>query len=311
MKNNNMSKILPLLIVVVITLLGSCSKVSKIARSSNGPRHSVVVIHSWDSIGEEKELFSKCMDDAFQRHDVEVDVHHIYANMFHRPNEVFTQFDWPKYSKQIKEWQPEVILLNDDGIVDWLLNAKEIDSIFLSTPIVFSGVNTLLRDSLYRIPQITGFEAKVDVGRNIELMMRLVKTQCITIELDYRPVDLRMREQVEEELRDSTKYVNNSNFKEKNLDEDYLRKKYPGLAVVNFVSCAFPYRNRAEGESDSVGKVTTAFFYQKAKEMWQLQVRSGGILNNAIIDRTERPQFTCIREDFNNPKKTVMIRGRF
>jgi len=311
MKNNNMSKILPLLIVVVITLLGSCSKVSKIARSSNGPRHSIVVIHSWDSIGEEKELFSKCMDDAFMQHDVEVDIHHIYANMFHRPNEVFTQFDWPKYSKQIRQWQPEVILLNDDGIVDWLLNAKEIDSIFLSTPIVFSGVNTLLRDSLYRIPQITGFEAKVDVGRNIELMMRLVKTQCITIELDSRPADLRMREQLEEELRDSTKYVNNSNFKEKNLDEDYLRKKYPGLAVVNFVSCAFPYRNRAEGESDSVGKATTAFFYQKAKEMWQLQVRSGGIVNNAIIDRTERPQFTCIREDFNNPKKIRFLGGYF
>jgi signal transduction histidine kinase len=251
------------------------------------------------------------MDDAFNRHDVEVDVHHIYANMFHRPNEVFTQFDWPKYSKQIRQWQPEVILLNDDGIVDWLLNAKEIDSIFLSTPIVFSGVNTLLRDSLYRIPQITGFEAKVDVGRNIELMMRLVKTQCITIELDSRPADMRMREQLEEELRDSTKYVNNSNFKEKNLDEDYLRKKYPGLAVVNFVSCAFPYRNRAEGESDSVGKATTAFFYQKAKEMWQLQVRSGGIVNNAIIDRTERPQFTCIREDFNNPKKIRFLGGYF
>ena len=311
MKNNNMSKILPLLIVVVITLLGSCSKVSKITRSSNGPRHSIVVIHSWDSIGEEKELFSKCMNDAFMQHDVEVDIHHIYANMFHRPNDVFTQFDWPTYSKQIRKWKPEVILLNDDGIVDWLLNAEEIDSIFLSTPIVFSGVNTLLRDSLYRIPQITGFEAKVDVGRNIELMMRLVKTQCITIELDYKPVDLRMREQLEEELRDSTKYVNNSNFKEKNLDEDYLRKKYPGLAVVNFVSCAFPYRNRAEGESDSVGKVTTAFFYQKAKEMWQLQVRSGGIVNNAIIDRTERPQFTCIREDFNNPKKIRFLGGYF
>ena len=311
MKNDNMSKILPLLIVVVITLLGSCSKVSKIARSSNGPRHSVVVIHSWDSIGEEKELFSNCMDDAFKRHDVEVDIHHIYANMLHRPGEVFTQFDWPTYAKQIKAWEPEVILLNDDAIVDWLFTSKEVDSVFLNTPIIFAGVNTLLRDSLSRFPQITGFEARVDLGRNIEMMMRLVKTQCVTIELDYRPADLRLREQLEEELQDSTKYVNNSNFKEKNLDDEYLKKKYPGLAVVNFVSCAFPYRNCAEGESDSVGKATTGFFYQKAKEMWQLQVRSGGIVNNAIIDHTDRPQFTCIREDFNNPKNIRFLGGYF
>ena len=224
MKNKNMSKLLPLLIVVVIALLGSCSKVSNITGSS-GPRHSVVVIHSWDSIGEEKELFSKCMEENFRAHGMDVNIHHIYANMLHRPNDVFNQFDWPVYSKQIKEWKPEVILLNDDAIVDWLLNAKEIDSIFLKTPIVFSGVNTLLRDSLYRIPQMTGFEAKVDLGRNIELMMRLVKTQCITIELDYKPSDLRMREQLAEELRDSTRFVNNSDFKEKNLDENYLKKK--------------------------------------------------------------------------------------
>ena len=45
--------------------------------------------------------------------------------------------------------------------------------------------------------------------------------------------------------------------------------------------------------------------------MWQLQVRSGGIVSNAIIDRTERPQFTCIREDFNNPKKIRFLGGYF
>ena len=56
MKNQRILKIFPLLIVASILLLGSCNKVSQI-RSSE-PRHSIVVIHSWDSIGEEKELFS-------------------------------------------------------------------------------------------------------------------------------------------------------------------------------------------------------------------------------------------------------------
>jgi hypothetical protein len=128
MKNNNMSKILPLLFVVLITLFGSCSKVSNISKPS-GPSHSVVVIHSWDSIGEEKELFSKSMEKAFRDHDMAVEIHHIYANMIHRPNDVFTKFDWPKYSKQIKDWKPEVILLNDDPIVEWLFGREEIEEI--------------------------------------------------------------------------------------------------------------------------------------------------------------------------------------
>lgn len=309
MKNRcKMLKILPLLFVLVISLLGSCSKVSNIR--SNGPRHSVVVIHSSDSIGEEKELFSKCMENAFKNHDMAVDIHHVYANMLHRPGDVFLQFDWPQYKKQIEDWKPEIILLNDDPIVEWVFTRPEIDSIFLNTPVVFAGVNALLRDSLYRFPKMTGYEAKIDLGRNIEMMMKIAKTQSVTIELDYREFDLRLRSQFEEELRDTTRFINNSNFKLKNFDDDYLRKEYPGLAVVNFVSCAYPYRNRAEDETDSVGKAITGLFYQKAKEMWQLQVKSS-IASNSIIDHTDRPQFTCVRDQFNDPKNVRFLGGYF
>lgn len=310
MKNkNNMSKLLPLLIVVVITLLGSCSKVSNIARSQ-GPRRSVVVIHSWDSIGEEKELFSKCMEDAFKSHDMAVDIHHIYANMLHRSGDVVKQFDWPTYEKQIKEWKPEVILLNDDPATEWVMTYMAHDSIFQNTPLVFAGVSSLLRDSLSVFPYITGFEDKIDLARNIEMVMKIAKTQCVTIELDYREMDIRLRNQFEEELRDSTKYVNNSDFKLKNFNEEFLKKNYPGIAVVNFVSAAFPYRNCAEGESDSIGKITTGFFYQKAKEMVQLQVRSS-LMSNAIIDHTMTPQFTCVREQFNDPMNVRFLGGYF
>ena len=309
MKIKNMSKILPLLIVIVISLFGSCSKVSNISQLK-GPRHSVVVIHSWDSIGEEKELFSQCMEDAFRKHDMVVDVHHIYANMLHRSSEVMLRFDWPHYAEQIKEWKPEVILLNDDPIVDWVLMSMTHDSLFQNTPIVFAGVSALLRDSLSAFPAITGYEDKVDLARNIELIMKMANTQSVTIELDYREMDYRLRGQFEEELRDSTKYINNSDFRIMNFDDEFLRKNYPGIAVVNFVSAAFPYRNCLEGEPDSVGKATTGLFYQKAKDMWQLQVRSG-MMSNAIIDHTVHPQFTAIREQFNDPINVRFLGGYF
>ncbi|MBO4673825.1 MAG: HAMP domain-containing histidine kinase [Bacteroidaceae bacterium] len=268
------------------------------------------MIHSWDSLGEEGHLFSNCMENAFAEAGVKADIHHLYLDMVHRPGEVFTQYDWARREAEIRALKPDIILLNDDPVVDWVLTHHEGDSIFKKTPVVFAGVNALLRDSLNNFPLMTGYEDRIDLGRNIELMMRIANTQCLTIEMDIRPIDLRLRRQLEEELADSTRYVNNGDFRLKRFDESYLRKNYPGLAIVNFVSCAFPYLNRTEWESDSVGKARTGKFYQRARDMWQLQVKCD-IFSNSIIDRTGRPQFTCIREQFNNSKEQLFLGGYF
>ncbi len=308
MKKSYLSKILPLLIVVLVLFTGSCSKVNEFR--SQGPSHKVLVIHSWDSIGEEKDLFSKYMVDAFKEYGVNANIHHLYLDMVHRPGEVFTQYDWERISSQISVMKPEIILLNDDPAVDWVLTHHEGDSIFKNIPVVFAGVNALLRDSLNNFPLMTGYEDRIDLSRNIEMMMRIANTQCVTIELDIKDIDMRLRHQLEEELADSTRFVNNGDFRLQTFDDDYLKKYYPGLAIVNFVSCAFPYLNRTEEESDSVGKARTGRFYQRAMEMWQLQVKRD-IFSNSIIDRSGRPQFTCIREQFNNPKELLFLGGYF
>ena len=308
MKRLPLSKIIPSLIILLALLTGSCSKVSKFR--AQGPRHSVVVIHSWDSIGEEGEWFSKCMDEAFKEQEMPVNIHHIYLDMVRRPGEVFSLYDWKKTEREIQKWKPEVILLNDDPIVDWVLTHEEGDSIFVNTPVVFAGVNSLLRDSLARFPNMTGYEARIDLARNIELMMKIAKTQCVTIELDNKDMDYRLRHQFNEELRDSTRFVNNGDFHLRQFDDEYLRKIYPGLAVVNFVSCAFPYLNKGEEEPDSVGKELTGKFYQKARDMWQLQVKYD-IYSNSIISHTGRPQYTAIREHFNDPNDVLFLCGYF
>ena len=166
------------------------------------------------------------------------------------------------------------------------------------------------KNSLPHFPKMTGYEAHIDLGRNIEMMMKLVETQCVTIELDIKDIDQRLRNQFYEELADSTRFVNNGDFQLHTFDDEYLKKHYPGLAVVNFVSCAFPYLNCTEEESDSVGKARTGKFYQRARDMWQLQVKYD-IFSNSLIDRTGRPQFTCIREQFNNPKDVIFLGGYF
>lgn len=308
MKRHQLPKII-LLLGLLFAILVSCSKVKSF--KSSGPSHSVVVIHSWDSIGEEKELFSTCMEKAFRENGMNnVEIHHIYAAMVRRPAEVFSAFDWPKYAEQIKKWKPEVILLNDDPIVEWLLTQEHPDSILKNTPIVFAGVNTLLADSLKKFPQMTGFEARIDLGRNIEEVMRMGRSQSVVIELDYERVDDRLRAQFEDELQDSARFVNNSDFRVKNLDANYLEKRYPGQAVVNMVSCAEPYRNIGEGETGEDGKERTGRFYQKASTLWHLQVKCD-IFSNSLMDHAGKPQFTCIREQFGNPQDPKFLCGYF
>ena len=308
MKKYHIPQIITVFVLLLTMFASSCNKVQQIR--STGRSRSVVVIHSWDSIGEENELFSKTMEKAFKDNNINADIHHFYTRMVNRPYDMFTVIDWPKIEKEIKRLKPEVILLNDDPIVEWVLTHHEADSVFLNTPSVYAGVNALARDSVKRFPKMTGFEARIELGRNLELMMRLAQAHSVTIELDYDNIDERLRAQFLEELQDSTRFIDNSDFHIDNLDDAVLEKLYPGRSVVTLVSCARPFMNRPEGETDSVGKVVTGRFYHNARQMWQLQVKFD-IFSNSIIDHTNSPQFTCIREQFNYPGHPRFIAGYF
>ena len=145
-----------------------------------------------------------------------------------RPDFVFTRYDWPACSDSLRKWQPDVILLNDDPIVEWVLTNRDIDSIFVNTPCVFAGVNTLTKDSLVNFPLMTGYEAVIDWGRNIDLMMRYGDKQAIIIELDYNPVDMKLRRSLHNALMDSMRFVNNSDFHLREVSPQLLKNKYAG-----------------------------------------------------------------------------------
>lgn len=306
--NYNLFRIFPLLLLAVSVFFGACGNDSEVRQEH--PRQSVVVLHSWDSVGEEKELFTDCMEKAFQKRGMDVDIHHIYLDMIKHPGDVFAKECWPSLREEIKKLNPKVILLNDDPIYEWVLMRSERDSVFLHTPTVFSGVNAPLRDSVGHFPNMTGFEDRIDLERNIELMGRIAKARSVTIELGYRIGDSVLRDQFREVLRDSTRFINNEKFWMEYLDDDYLEKNYPRRTLVSFVSTALPFMNKGDNEPDSMGKFKTSYYYHHAKEMCQLQVRYS-IASNSIISHTGRPQFTCIREQFNNPRNVLFLCGYF
>lgn len=294
---------------LAVLMFASCTHDSRVKKL---PLHNVVVIHSWDSIGGEKDGFKQCMDEEFLKQDLNVKVHHIYCNMSHRPPRVFANEDWDLVSDSIKRLNPEVILLNDDPIMECVLGGyiDGRDSVLINTPTVFAGVNALLRNNLKKYPKMTGFEEQIDLVKNLEVVSQITGSQTVVIEMDYDSIDMVLRSQLNTILADSVRFVNNQDFHVDHLDAKWLSTHYPGLMVVNYFSAGHPYTNHRPGEPDSVGKNMLFRAFENAKNTPQLQVKYD-IFSNSIIDRSRKPQFTCIREQFDNPSRVRFLAGYF
>ena len=304
---SDISHWLPVLAVMGSIAVVSCSKIDPV---SHQPQKNVVVIHSWDSVGEEADLFVKSMKKDFRDQGINANIHHIYANMIRRPDTVFTRYDWPAYRDSIKKWKPDVILLNDDPILEWVFKHRDLDSLFVTTPCVFAGVNVLSRGHLEHFPLMTGYEAVIDWGRNLELVQKYGNKQAMIIELDYNNHDNHLRSQLHKAMEDSLRYIDNSNFNIVKFDEQLLKSRYAGHLVVNTVSCAEPYLNRQNDETDSIAYMRTWNIIQKADKMMHMQVK-WDIFSNSLVNCTNRPQFTAIREGFSMSSTPQFLCGYF
>ena len=304
---SDISHWLPVLAVMGSIAVVSCSKIDPV---SHQPQKNVVVIHSWDSVGEEAELFVESMKNDFRDQGINANIHHIYANMIRRPDTVFTRYDWPAYRDSIKKWKPDVILLNDDPILEWVFKHRDLDSLFVTTPCVFAGVNVLSRGHLEHFPLMTGYEAVIDWRRNLELVQKYGNKQAMIIELDYNNHDNHLRSQLHNAMEDSLRYIDNSNFNIVKFDEQLLKSRYAGHLVVNTVSCAEPYMNRQNDETDSIAYVRTWNIIQKADKMMHMQVK-WDIFSNSLVNCTNRPQFTAIREGFSMSSTPQFLCGYF
>lgn len=293
--------------ISTLLVLTSCNHKSNLA---NEPRHSVLVVHSWDSVGEEGAFFVQHVKEQFEKHELNVEVHHIYANMAHNLVDAFHFYNWQAYKDSISKWKPEVVLLNDDPAMDWVMTYCIDDSLFTSTPTVFAGVNALMRDSLHNFPLMTGFEDRIDLSRNIELYMKLTNKQIVNMELDFSDYDMRLRSLFRDLVSDTTRFVDNSDYHLQPMSEEAVRKSYPGKIIINTVSCAMPFRNVGVEDDSTVWKDRIQNIYNRASNIRHLQVKYD-IFSNTLIDRSQQPQFTCIREQFNDPTHVRFLGGYF
>ena len=288
-------------------VLSGCDKSAEI---KNRPLHKVVVLHSWSDRGEEGRYFQDIMDDEFVSRGFNVEAHHFYCDMTSNSPELFAIKSWPAIRDSINSIQPELFLLNDDPIVDALMRGYIKDSLLMNTPKIFAGVNSLQREYLDSIPLMTGLEDRVELVKNLMFITNITDKYLVNIELDHNGLDSILRRQFVNMLLDSVKFANNSDFHIPIDDYYKLMAKKNGKMVVTFTSVSNPLRNSFEAKSDTLGMDYMLKMFKMSKDIPQLQVKYD-IFSNSIIDRSGIPQFTCIREQFNNEDRTRFIGGFF
>lgn len=272
------------------------------------PKKKVLVIHSWDSGGEDGEPFRQMMKDAFDETGLNVDICHIYLDAAHRRGTLLDK-DIETYTDEIAQWKPDVILVNDDPALDMILYYHIADSIFKNTPVVFAGVNTLLRDSLVLYPKMTGFYENIDLIRNMEVATELTRTNSINIELDYTRSDKMLRDYLYKEIAKTDLFINNGDFHIPNTDSAYIDQHHNGKIVINFISFAHPEIGRHSLTLEECKRELGRQVYE-ARNRWHLQTKFD-LFSNVMIDMAKRPQFTAIRENFNNPSRIRFVGGYF
>lgn len=257
---------------------------------------TVVVLHSYSSKGEEGKLFSSLMEEEFAKKGQHPNIVHIYTDMVYRTRKGFEEDYWMKGLRDsVKKLQPAVFLVNDDPAFDWVMESK--DPMFETTPVVFAGVSSLDRSIVFARGNVTGFEEKIDFAENFKLMRNVIRDfgdnelyNCPIVMLDNTPHDNILRAQMNDAISDTTAFVRNFGPKPCGVSRSLaISPKYHDRIIVSIFSMYQP-----EG-----GSVTNDNMLVKAGKSWSTQVKFD-LTSNFFSDNTNEPQFTMIREQFND-----------
>lgn len=284
--------------------------VGYVLTSGHEESHSVVVIHSYDSLKYHSQQLTKHTDLAFEKEGVNADIHHIYLSTQRHDSAYVANVVLSKCVSEMKRLNPKVVIVHDDYALDVILHSgnRELKRV----PIVYAGVNVKCEEKMKDFPMMTGFMHRIKLAQNLQLAMRYWHDyNNPTIELDRSHLDVELLKHFQQTVFTDPKYIDNSDFHMKSLSTTTLgMPKYADKVVVSFISSASPDVNRPSDQSEEVGYFNLNSIYTFAKYMNQVQV-TYNIASNSIIDHNRLPQFTAINEQFGDPNYTRFLCGYF
>ena len=118
-----------IMLAAMLTFFTACND------SKEYKHKEIVCLHSWSDYGEEGEPFRKMMESKIHEYGIKANVHHIYLNAEER---VFEQFDievWPSIRDSIYALHPDLLLVNDDPALTYLLTHEFDNKLLNAIPV--------------------------------------------------------------------------------------------------------------------------------------------------------------------------------
>ena len=266
-----------------------------------GPAHTVLVLHSYNAMGQEGSYFRSYMEERFRHHGVNVDIHHIYLDLIHKENPFVNEDGEDLFVETILGYDPDVLLINDDLAFHYILENEDV--LFKTVPSVFAGVSaSTFQHQDY--PLLTGWRDPVDLAANCNLYRNLNYPGNPIVELDFGGYQDELRERLYSSISDTAFFINNSDF---HLEyADLSSPLYADKVIVNFVSMADPEKNRRFMDDEDDSRNDEGLRNSVIGKSYTFEGRQGHIqvkydlFSNSLIDLTRIPQITGIREQFGS-----------
>ena len=265
------------------------------------PDHTILVLHSYNDMGQEGSYFRSYMEERFRHHGINAEIHHIYLDLIHKENPFVTEDGEDLFVETVLGYNPDVLLINDDLAFHYIMEKEEI--LIKTIPSVFAGVSasTFVHQDY---PLLTGWRDPVDLAANCNLYRNLNYPGNPIVELDFGGYQDELRERLYASISDTAFFINNSDF---HLEyADLSSAKYADKIIVSFVCMADPEKNRHILPDDDGDLNNEGLKNSNIGKSYTFEGRQGHIqvkydlFSNSLIDLTRIPQITCIREQFGS-----------
>lgn len=299
MSFTRLKKDCPILLFCGILLMTVVSCVAGSRRNSEP--FDVVVLHSYNDMGQEGSYFRNCMDKAFRKNGVNAEVHHIYLDLVHKETPFVTDDSLDLFVDSVLSYHPDILLINDDLAFHYVLRNEDV--LLKTIPSVFAGVSA----STYPhedYPLLTGWRDPVDLAANCELYRSLNYPGNPMVELDWGDYQDQLREKLYSDISDTSLFINNADFHISGLD--IFAAEYEDRIMVNFLTMADPEMNSPAGVNGGAVTPDIGLLNTDMAESYTFEGRQGHIqvkydlFSNSLIDITRVPQITGISEQFGS-----------
>lgn len=207
-------------------VLSACSEMEK---------RKVLVVHSYEKTYAAYPDFNKMIAETFRKRGIDVELRTVYLDCEAYRDNLESLYLHSLLDEVSENWEPEIILVNDDQATYSLLKCGH--PLAKQLPVVFGGVNYPNWPLIKQYPNVTGFRDKIDFMANIKVAKEIFgKGMHLFTIIDSTYLDKQIRKDAWEQLKDekvegfmNSKEFNSWEWKEFVKDKSYTY--FAGLTV--------------------------------------------------------------------------------